>query len=257
MDFVSLPVGGVQLLDCHYLRFSPSDLERAAQSGLFVISVLDGPFQRLVNEKGLLNVAAECARNPDEAATALHREAKDVASLIDACIDNGANAVTIADDIAYGSGMFIDKDFFSHAIVDDYDVFANRIGRGGARAIFHSCGKINTIVPAIISAGFDGLSCENECTDIASIKSRYGTSVTLFAGLSSEMLEDSPSSAEANKKKSAELISVLGVNGGLILSSSSGLYSSRMFQNIKRAYDLADSLWRRGVSPQRDSDRSY
>lgn len=243
MDLVSLPVGGTQLFNHQYRQFNPSDLQRIAQGDLFVVTVLDGPFQRLVNRKGLLRVVAECATNIAKAATAINDEAKKVTCLIDACIDNGANAVVIADDLAYSTGMFITRNAFDDAIYCHYKASTERIHHRGAYAVFHSCGNITDIMSVIVSAGFDGLSCENECADILSIKSSYGTYITLFAGISGELLDDYPSSAE-NRQQFAELVSKLSKDGGFILSSSSGLYSSHMFHNIQRLYTLADKIWR-------------
>jgi uroporphyrinogen decarboxylase len=243
MDFISLPVGGTQLLNYQYRQFESSDIQKALQSDLFVVTVVDGPFQRLVNKKGLLYVIAECTRDIVKTAVAINGEAREAERLINECIDHGANAVVIADDLAYNAGMFITQNAFDDAICCHYRAFTERIHHRGAYAVFHSCGNITNIISGIVSAGFDGLSCESECADILSIKSNYGTHLTLFAGISTELLVDYPSSAE-DEERFTELVSKLGDDGGFILSSSSGLYSSHMFYNIQRLYTRADKISR-------------
>lgn len=75
--------------------------------------------------------------------------------------------------------------------------------------------------------------------DLFSLKATYGTRLTLLSGLSCELLDAGLLTAR-QKQLFIEAIASLSEGGGLILSSSSGLHSSRMLLNARRLYHLAD-----------------
>ena len=239
MDIVSLPVGADRSSDSGYRLFVPADLRRAAGSDLFVAAVISGPFQRIVDEKGLQYALADVARDAAEAAGAGAREAAEAVRLVEACVENGADAVVIAEDMAYDAGSFFAASNLDQVIYPSLGVLAESIHRCGAIAVFHSCGRIASIVPAIVSLGFDGLSCQPECLDLAAVKKAHGDRLTLLTGVSRDLL-DSDSVSAAQSERFRRLLSVLGEGGGFILSSSSGLHSSRMLISLRALYHLAD-----------------
>jgi len=239
MDLISLPVGGSQVSPWDYRIFSPADIEKVAQSDLFVVAVLSGPFQRLVDNRGLSPTLADIARDTGEIREALRDAAQEVGSLIDMCTERGADAVAIADDLAYTRTTFFSPDVFRQLIHPFYGGLVDKIHRSSAYAILHSDGNIARIVPDIVSSGFDGLSCQEECVDLFSLKATYSTRLTLLSGLSCELLDVGLLTAR-RKQRFVEAIASLSEGGGLILSSSSGLHSSRMLLNARRLYHLAD-----------------
>lgn len=239
MDLISLPVGGPQVSPSEYRIFSPADIEKVAHSDLFVVAVLSGPFQRVVDKRGLSATLADVGRDTGEIREALRDEAQKVASLIDMCTDRGADAVVIADDLAYNRTTFFSPSVFRQLIHPYYLELVDKVHRGSAYAIFHSDGNIASIVPEIVSSEFDGLSCQQECVDLFSLKITYGDRLTLLVGLSCQLL-DADSLTAKRKQRFVEAMASLSQGGGLILSSSSGLHSSRMLLNARRLYHLAD-----------------
>ena len=239
MDLISLPVGGPQVSPSEHRIFSPADIEKVAHSDLFVVAVVSGPFQRVVDKRGLSPTLADVGRDPGEIRETLRDEAQEVASLIDMCTQQGAEAVVIADDLAYNRATFFSPTVFHELIYPLYQELVDKVHRGSAYAIIHSDGNIASIVPDIVSSGFDGLSCQGECVDLFSLKRTYGTCLTLLAGLSCELL-DANSLTARRKQRFIEAIASLSKGGGLILSSSSGLHSSRVLLNARRLYHLAD-----------------
>jgi len=239
MDLISLPIDDLQPSPWEYRLFSPADIEKAARSALFVVAVLSGPFQRVVSKRGLGSALVDIGRDADKIREALQAEAQQLGSLVDTCTERGAHAVVIADDLAYSRATFFSPTLFRQLIRPFYRGLVDRIHCGGAYAIFHSDGNITRIIPDVVSSGFDGLSCQEECIDILLVKRTYGTRLTLLAGLSCELL-DASSLTAGRKRRFVEGIVSLSQGGGLILSSSSGLHSSRMLRNVRRLYRLAD-----------------
>lgn len=248
MDLVSLPVGGPQVSPSEYRTFSPADIEKVAHSDLFVVAVLSGPFQRVVDKRGLSATLADVGRDTGEIREAVGDEAQEVASLIDMCTDRGADAVVIADDLAYNKATFFSPSVFRQLIYPLYQGLVDKVHRCSAYAILHSDGNIASIVPDIVSSGFDGLSCQHECVDLFSLKRTYGDRLTLLAGLSCQLL-DADSLTARRKQRFIEGMASLSQGGGLILSSSSGLHTSRMLLNARRLYHLADEALARATGP--------
>ena len=247
MDFVSLPVGNPGSSPSGYRLFSPADVEGAAKSGLFVVAVISGPFQRMVERSGLGPTLADIGRDAVKIGETLRDEAHRAALLIDMCTERGADAVVIADDLAYNMGTFLSPATFCEIIHPLYRELVDKVHHRGSYAILHSDGNITSIVPDIVSSGFDGLSCQEECTDLVSLKRIYGTSLTLLAGLSCELLNAGSLTAR-RKQRFLEGTASLSEGGGLILCSSSGLYSSRMLLNATRLYHLADEALARSIN---------
>ncbi len=244
MDFISIPVDWSKSDDLGYRMFKPEDIENAAESGLYVIAILNGPFQRLVDEKGLRLVLADVARDVVGAGKAVGREAKHIYSLIDACVNGGAKAVMIAEDIAFDSGGFFTQATFREIFRPLYSDLVEYMHGLGAFAVFHSCGDITSVIPEIVLSRFDGLSCQVECLDLISLKQSYGTQLTLFTGLSREILNDTLISKE-QERLFLQTVTNLGENGGFVLSSSSGLYSPDMVNILKNLYGLVDKTYKR------------
>jgi len=245
MDLVSVPIGEPRASHYEYRLFNPVDIEKAARSDLFVVAVLSGPLQRVVEKRGLRQALEDVGRDTDEIREALQDEAQEVGCLIDMCTERGADAVVMADDLAYNRATFISPTMFRQLVYPFYRELVDKVHHREAYAVLHSDGNIASIVPDIVSSGFDGLSCQEECLDLLSIKQTYSTQLTLLAGLSCELL-NANSLTSRRKQQFVEWIKALNQGGGLIISSSSGLHSSRMLLNARRLYHLADEALNNG-----------
>ena len=49
MDFISIPVGRPESYGLGYRTFKASEIQDATESGLFVVAVVSGPFQRIAD----------------------------------------------------------------------------------------------------------------------------------------------------------------------------------------------------------------
>jgi Uroporphyrinogen decarboxylase (URO-D) len=239
MDFVSIPVTLSEGSVFGYRMFSPSEIKGVAESGFFAMAVVDGPFQMLVNRRGLRQALTDIAGRIDEISETVSNEAQKVGSLVDTCIHYGANAVMIAEDIAYGRGTFFNPATFRSLLYPVYRELINTIHKYGACVVYHSCGDITGVIPDLVSLGVNGLSCQTECMDLLSLKRDYGAKLTLFTGVSQELL-DGMAIPSRHKQQFGKIVTKLEEGGGFVLSSSSGLGSSHMVSNLLQLYGIAD-----------------
>ena len=243
-DFISIPVASSDSGDFSYRTFRPSEIKGLAKSGFFAMAVVDGPFQILVNRIGLRRALADIAKKTDEISAIVSNEAQKIGSLVEKCIHYGADAVLVAEDIAYNRGTYFSPTTFHNLLYPAYRKLMDTIHNCGALAVYHSCGDINSVIPDIVSLGVDGLSCQAECLDLPSLKRKYGAKLTLFTGVSRE-LPDSTAISSRRRQQFGKLVTKLGEGGGFVLSSSSGMSSTHMVNNLMQLYGVADETWNR------------
>ncbi len=244
MDFISIPVASSDSSDFGYRMFKPPEIKELARSGFFVTAVVDGPFQILVNRIGLRRALTDIAKKTDEIRRTVSNQARQVSSLLEVCISNGADVVMIAEDIAYDRGTFFSPTTFHNLLYPAYRKLMDTIHNCGAFAVYHSCGDINGVIPDIVSLGVDGLSCQAECMDLSSLKREYGAKLTLFTGVSRELL-DSTTISSRHRQQFSKIVTKLGEGGGFVLSSSSGMSSTHIVSNLLQLYGIADETWNR------------
>ena len=248
MDFLALPVGAAYCAPSWYRGFDVEDIRTAERSGLFVVAVASGPFQRLVDRCGLYSALATIGKDLDATRETMYDEVKDMLSLIDECAGHGAGAIVIADDLAYNGGTFVHPRVVDTLITPLHRRLVDEIHEGGAYAVFHSDGDISAILSGVVAAGFDGLSYEPESVNPFSSIPRYGRSITLLGGVPQRLLQ-SPALRPEDEQHFIHTVCALDEARGLILTSSSGIHASAMLGNLRQLYRRVDETGR-----QRDRD---
>jgi hypothetical protein len=226
-----------------YRYFSLKDLEEASRiREFFLMAVVDGPFQRLVEKEGLMKILAKWKRVKYEVAKEYEKERAEVDFLIKRCLELSVDAIIIADDLAGERSTFFDPDDIQEIFSSFYIWAASETHRGYAYILFHSCGNITRFIPQLVSYGFDGLAAvQHRANDLVSLKEKYGSNLTLMAGIEAEILEagEMPLSG---LKEYERLVRCLSRGGGFILCSSSGLYSGDFLERIQDLYQIAHEL---------------
>jgi uroporphyrinogen decarboxylase len=227
-----------------YRYFSLREVEVASKIRTFFLTVVvDGPFQRLTEKKGLMKILAGWKRERHEVAREFEKERAEVELLIAQCLELSVDSVIIADDLAGEHSLMIDP----HDIQDLFSPFyvqaVSEIHRKHSYALFHSCGDITMIIPHLLSCGFDGLAAiQHRSNDLIALKENYGAKLTFMAGIEAEILEATEISMSALKEYE-RLIRSLTPGGGFIISSCSGLYSGDFLQRVQELYRIADELF--------------
>lgn len=227
-----------------YRYFSLKELEEASKiQDFFQIALIDGPFQRLAEKKGLMKILTEWKREKHEFAKEYERERAEVDILIKQCLELSVDAVIIADDLAGDRSPFVDPYDIQDFFFPFYNQAVSEIHSGHSYALFHSCGNITSLIPQLVSYGFDGLAAiQHRTNDLLFVKEKYGSSLTLMAGIEAEILEAGEMSS-SGLKEYERLIRSLTQCGGFIICSSSGLYSGDFLERIQELYRIADQLF--------------
>ena len=241
MDFLSLPLssGEGYNLSQGYRYFNLDDVREAVRrSDLFVMVVLDGPFQKLTSAKGLMALLSEWKEGKEAFREECRREIDAIRQLIDPCLRAGIEAFVLADDLAYEQSTYFSPKDFEETLVPFYSMAVKSIHAGGARALFHSCGNIRGFIPQLRSSGFDGFAaCQTRLLDRVSIQEERRT--VILGGIEPEHLE-SRSFDEMHQKEFQRSVQDLARGGGLILGSSCGLYRPEFLDRIKLLYQFAE-----------------
>lgn len=243
MDLLFLPVSvpDFSFSSMDYQRFSVAEIEEAVKiSDLFVAVIADGPFQRLVEKRGLLPLLTELKDDEKAVAGRFEEEAADMAVLLKQCLELNVGAVVVADDLAFQHSTYISPGDSEKLLGPLYFDAVAGIHAGGAYALFHSCGNITALLPQLVACGFDGLAaCQTQCLDLVSLKRVYGSQLTFLSGMDADILEAESLTASQKKEFVNRLIS-LAQGGGFILSSSCGLYSRKSLQRLQELYGIAE-----------------
>jgi len=239
MDFLSLPIEVPRQRKVNYRRFGQDEVEAAvATSGLFTCVVIDGPFQQSAERPGDLSILS--ARCEDSSSARLREMASTIEETIAASVKRGVSAVVIADDIAYQRSTYASPQALRERLLPLYSRMIDRIHGGGAYALFHSDGNIGSLIPDLISSGFDGLAgCEPECLDLAHLKKTYGSQLTLMTGIRAELLETGLPPC-AQKQDFLREVQALAERGGFVLCSACGVNSRQAVGRLKTLYARVD-----------------
>jgi hypothetical protein len=244
-DILSLPLSNDISMNkaLGYRYFSLKELEEASRmSDLLVMAVINGPFQRLAAKKGLMKILAGWKREEYEFANEYEKERIEVDILIKKCLELSVHAIIIADDLAGERSPFVDPHDIQDLLSHFYTQAVSEIHKGHSYALFHSCGNMTRLIPQLISYGFDGLAAiQHKSNDLISIKEKYGSTLTLMAGIEAEILEVEKMSL-SGLNEYERLVRCLSTGSGFILCSSSGLYSGDFLERIQELYRIADKV---------------
>ena len=245
-DFLCLPLSNDISMNkaLGYRYFSLQELEEASRMyDLFIMALIDGPFQRLAEKRGLMNVLTGWKRERHALAQAYENERAEVDVLIGRCLELSIGAVIIADDVAGERAPFVDPDDIQDLLSPFYTQAVSEIHSGHAYALFHSCGNITMLIPQLISYGFDGLAAiQHRTNDLISLKGKYGSRLTFMAGIDAEILGAGEISL-SSLKEYERLMRSLSPGGGFILCSCSGFYAGDFLERVQELYRIADELF--------------
>jgi len=216
-------------------------VERATTAGLGCALTVDGPFQRLAQKRGIMSLVEDLARNPLGLKSQLTQESEAVAENLRWMTDTEAKLIILGEDIAYMSGLYFSPEVFRKLFLPLYRPLVDRCSSTGRILGWHSDGDVSTVLPDMVNCGFRFFSLEWECVDLLGFKRTYGARVTLIGGLRTDWLFLKEIDQEREQECRKDLRS-LAQEGGLILSSSCGLFRSDFVPILNHIYRLVENL---------------
>ena len=247
-DIMCLPLSDERTMNeaLGYRHFDLQELKEASRiDDLFVMALVDGPFQRLVEKRGLMSVLTGWSREREEFKKAYEQERVPVDVLIRRCLELPIGAIVIADDVAGERAPLVGPDDLHELCSSFYTQAVSEIHSGHGYALLHSCGNITTLIPDLVSYGFDGLAAiQHRTNDLITLKNRYGSTLTFMAGIEAEVLE-APELSSSDRKEYESIVRALAPCGGFVICSSSGLYVDYFLARVQELYQIADTLYAR------------
>jgi hypothetical protein len=239
-DMICLPIAHEPSMNKNlgYRYFSVSDADEALKTAdLFVVTIIDGPFQRLVEKKGLVEVLSLWMKKRNDFSSLYEKERAIAEELLYRCLDASVHGVIIADDMAGDSSTFMNPRHIDTFFTPFYSQATQKIHDAAAVALFHSCGAISAIVPTLLSNGFDGLAAvQHRINDLISLKLQYKSRLILVGGIDGEMLQKEELSSD-DMEEFKNLVKNISRNGDFVLSSACGLYSGQFLKRIQYIYN--------------------
>ena len=219
-----------------YRYFQPRELNHGLRDRTrFLATVIDGPFQRMVNQRGLMPVLMSWTEDRESTMAAYAHEEKIAMGLTLRCLAKGVDAIILADDLAGEKAPFINPLELNTVCTPFYSEAVAAIRAAGSFVFLHCCGNLGQLAPLIKSWDFDGLAAiQIGKNDLALLGKEIGG--LLIAGIEAALLEtDVPPLDEMENLQ--RFVARFAKQGRLILSSSCGLYSSDFWGRLQRIYE--------------------
>lgn len=147
----------------------------------------------------------------------------------------------------YGTqtGLLISREMFKRYFKQIYIKFYKEIKDNFDVEIFvHSCGSITELIPDFIDMGvtiLDPIQVSAKNMEIQNLKKNYGDRITFHGAIDIQQLLPYASEKEV-RREVKRTISVLGENGGYILSPTHMIQSDTPIENILAVYEEAQGI---------------
>lgn len=153
-------------------------------------------------------------------------------------IDHGVDAIMIADDIAFNTGLFLPPHIMDELAWPFYRQMITEIKACKDVPVFlHTDGDIRKVLPQIVDCGFDGLQSLQPSAgmDIMAVKRQFGDKVCLMGNMDLDHLMTYGTPEEVAEQANW-LCENIGKDGGHILSTCNILTNSIPAANARAMY---------------------
>ncbi len=208
-------------------------------------AVVDGPWQRLAERHGLIQLLAMVGGRLAEAEREVSSQMAFVGEEVRAWCEASADLVLLTDDVAYNRGLYFSSALFARLLLPHYRQVLQVAGEHGAPMGFHSDGDVTLLLPTLLDAGFSFFSLEPEVMDMHEVRRLHGDGFSLISGIRAEWLSASGGVRARDIDLPREISSLCRVRR-LILASSCGLYEPSSVALLEKVYRVADSLAEEG-----------
>jgi len=158
-------------------------------------------------------------------------------------LGNRIDLIWTSDDIAHQQGPFMSVPMWRELISPHHQRQNRRVHELGARVMYHSCGAVRPFIPGLIEIGVDVLDVLQFSAagmDPRELKRTFGERLCFHGGVDvQQWLPRSP--VTVVREKVRELIDVLGVQGGFILSPTHNIQVDTPPENVVAVYQEAGS----------------
>lgn len=128
----------------------------------------------------------------------------------------GVEAGFLADDYAGQEGPMLSPALWQEMILPGLTRIIDVYRQAGAPVFFHTCGRSDAFIPALLDAGVTAFNLQSSACDLAALKQRFGRRIVFYGGVASEIvLRGTPTDVACSARQT---IVALWDEGGLILA---------------------------------------
>lgn len=244
-DILSLSISNDTALNpsTDYRYFDIAALKQAQAIGRApLVVVIDGPFQRVISQKGLVEILTRWHRDKREFAEAYRKACVQATELVKRCLDHSVAAVVMADDLAGERSSIMNPKDIQGFFLPFYTQLISQIHKTDTKALFHSCGDIRALITMIASSGFDGLAAiQDRTNDLISVQKKYRPLAIVMGGIDADILQVDEITP-LDRDRFLKRIRALSESDDFVLGSCCGLYSGDFLERIQQLYQLADTI---------------
>lgn len=211
-------------------------------SDLFLMTQINGPIGALTWAQGMEEMCVDCMTDL-EATVSVAEQIMDFEILrAKQFLDHGADAILIADDMAFNTGLILPPQVMDKLAWPIYARLIRQIKAHKDVPVFlHTDGNINSVLDKIVACGFDGLQSLQPSAgmDIVQVKKQYGEKLCLMGNLDLNHLLPfgTPEDVAAEVRR---IVSACSQSGGFILSTCNILTNAVPPENALAMYRAAE-----------------
>lgn len=214
----------------------------AKNSDLFLMSQINGPVSALDWMLGMEDYMVYCMTETHEIKILAEKVMEFEAGRAKIFIDHGADAILIADDIGFNTGLLLPPNIMEQVAYPYYKNMIREIKRHkDIPVLLHTDGYVFDALDKIIECGFEGIQSIQPSAgmDIERVKKIYGDTLCLIGNLDLDYLMTfgKPDEVEAEVKR---VIDIAAPGGGFILSTCNILTNAVKPENALTMYKVAE-----------------
>lgn len=163
-------------------------------------------------------------------------------ALFDMVLDAGygLDAIRWPEDLGYKGALFFSPELYRDLLRPAHEKAVRWAHERGLRAMIHSCGFVEPLVPDFIDIGID---CLNPIEvkagmDPVALKRRYGDRIALHGGIDASSLGDT----EALCARIREIVPAMMDHGGYVFSTDHSIPPTIGLRDFRRVVDLAHEV---------------
>lgn len=214
----------------------------AKETDLFIFAQIGGPVSMLNEMFPMEDYMIYCLTNPYQIKSITDKVMDYEIQKAKLFIDNGADGIFFADDIAFNTGTFLPPHIMDELVWPYYKNVVNEIKAYKDIPVFaHSDGNLNSVLHKYVEAGFDGLQSLQPSAgmNISEIKAKYGDDLCLWGNIDLDYVMCFAKPDEV-KKVVRQTIDIAGKNSGYILSTCNSMVDSIPPENVLAMMEEAE-----------------
>lgn len=216
----------------------------AEETDFFVFAQIGGPIS-MVNELiGMEDYMVYSLTNTEEIAELARKIMIYEVQKAKLFIDNGANGILLADDMAFNTGLLLPPYIMEEVAFPFYESMIREIkAYKDVPIVLHTDGNINMVLDRIVELGFDGIQSLQPSAgmDIKEVKEKYGDKLCLIGNIDLDyIMTFAP--VEEVKQNVEETIRVAAKGSGFILSTCNTLVDIIPAENAFAMYETAEEF---------------